>query len=419
MTIAMFCAMCRNDYFGGRAHPFSSSELAWSLRKGVDLRRWDMSADTALKTQVAGMGSTLANASDFRIYRCLNRNVVQGFSRREGGICHYCRTLPLALLWRRIRIAQGWWKATLYVALLATVWRKARAPRSLWQSFGRGNWEANGKAAIPRVVTGVESPESQHISKKPAKEIVAGPPASAPAKPAGNPIQLLGKAKAFSEARQWERARDCASQAIDANPALLEAYAVRALAHRVIGSPELAVADYDRILDLAPENAEAWMFRGACKTQQAASAQQPLKDELMRDAHGDYKRAAELQPTNELAWLARLEFEICMGDYRSAIGTTGKCWKTVGEGPNKVVCAWLGAIAMILGGRPESRWSHFLEFVERDQTRLSTTLWSVAEIEGHLRMLPNSGCEQAKLDRLNIVHKVFLKHFGTGGPGIR
>lgn len=240
-----------------------------------------------------------------------------------------------------------------------------------------------------------------------------------PSRPAKNPVELLQKARAYERAQDWSRAKTLATEAVEANPSLIDAMMIRALCCRCLGTPNDAIADYTRVIRLDPENGDALMFRGACKTQIAADMDNPeARMNLLNDAYPDYRRAAELMPGNELAGLALLELEICIGKYREAVGTTGEWWNRVQYPPYKVVCAWLGAIALILAGRPESRWSHFVEFLEQERARLGPTDWCVTEIDRCLGLLEDNGIATDVISRLLAIHKLFLGHFVDGGPAM-
>jgi tetratricopeptide (TPR) repeat protein len=230
----------------------------------------------------------------------------------------------------------------------------------------------------------------------------------------------LDQARTFSDIRDWKRARDCATQAIRIAPHLIDGYMLRALALRVVGDLDGGIEDYTKVIELDQQHGEAWMFRGACKTQKASSIQERAQAlSLLKDAHPDYQRAAELMPDNEQAGLALLELEICAGKYREAVGTTGVWWNRIQAPGNKVICAWLASIAFILAGRPTQKWAHFRQLLESDSTRLSPTEWSVAEISGALQDLTQRrAADPDRLAALTDVHKLFLRHFTKEGPAI-
>ena len=86
---------------------------------------------------------------------------------------------------------------------------------------------------------------------------------------------------------------------------------------------------------------------------------------------------------------------------------------------HRMICAWLGALAMILDGAPESRWRGFTAHLENDGTVLGRHAWSVIEIERYLRLLATDLGDPDLVVRLHAVHQLFLAHFSAGGPALR
>ena len=234
-----------------------------------------------------------------------------------------------------------------------------------------------------------------------------------------NPKDFLHQAEVYCKTQQWDRAITSASEALDIDPNYSAAYMVRALAYRCRGQLNEAVDDYGKVIDLDPQGAEAWKFRGACRAQEAANAQSASVAEGLNEmAYEDYRRAFELKPNDEQCGLALLEHEICLGKYREAVGTTGEMWPRIQAPLNKLICAWLGAIAMILAGRPERRWIHLKEHLENSNETLDPTAWCLAEIEGHLESLESRIDDRGRLDRARMIHGMFRVRFSDKGPAL-
>jgi tetratricopeptide (TPR) repeat protein len=238
--------------------------------------------------------------------------------------------------------------------------------------------------------------------------------------PAEDSLRLLQEAQEYARAQNIPRARTLASEAIKANPGLVDGYTRRGFYARVDGDLDAAISDYDRVIEIDPQNSEAWKFRGACKFQKASQTNDRAQaTRLLSGAHPDYQRAAQLRPDDEQAGLALLELETCTGKYREAVGTAGVWWKRIQQPNNKVICAWLSGIAFILAGRPDQKWAHFRDFLEEDDTRVGDTEWSVVEINALLRRLPaDPGISAERLEKVGTVHRLFLTHFSQGGPRI-
>lgn len=267
-------------------------------------------------------------------------------------------------------------------------------------------------------------PRSRQASAEPAVDTRVGDGKKAAASPgsssgASDARLWLDQARAFTDIRDWNRARDCATQAIRIAPGLTEGYMRHALALRVLGDLDGAIRDYTKVIELDRQHGQAWMYRGACQTQKASSTHgRPEALNLLIEAYPDYQRAAELMPDNEQAGLALLELEICTEKYREAVGTTGIWWNRIQHPGNKLICAWLASMACILARKPVQKWAHFRELLESDPTKLTPTEWSVAEISGVLQDLATRrACDPEGLAVLESVHRLFLRHF-DGGPVI-
>ena len=234
------------------------------------------------------------------------------------------------------------------------------------------------------------------------------------------PEAWVEQARTYAGIQEWKKAKDCASEAIKLNSSLVEAYMIRALAYRVVGELDNSILDYSKIIDIDPQNGEAWMFRGACKLQKSSA----MKDQnqvlsLLNDAHPDYKRAAELMPDDEQAGLALLELEICAGKYREAVGTTGIWWNRIKISQNKLICAWLGSIAFILAGKSNNKWVSFKEYLISETATLGPTDWSIAEINGIIENFASqNNYDETKLKEIQAIHKAFIQHFTGKGPTI-
>ncbi len=223
----------------------------------------------------------------------------------------------------------------------------------------------------------------------------------------------LRQAHQWNSLHEWTRARACASAAIEADPALSDAYLARAHAVRLLGDVESAIADLTRAVALAPQKAAAWRGLGACRAQQAsATTDRKRALELLDCAHEAYTRAAHLDPRDEWAGLDLLELQICLGRYREAVATTGAWWPRIQECHNKLICAWLGGVALALAGKPEQKWAHFREYVQSSSDVITPDHWMIEEIDCHLnaaetltRVSPKSLAGALEL------HRAFLKHY--------
>ncbi len=93
----------------------------------------------------------------------------------------------------------------------------------------------------------------------------------------------------------WLGVERPASAAIEYDDKLAEARVHRALARRVLNvlqGPEGAIADYDRCIDIDPQNARAWEFRGACYFTLAGGLAPDYRIEMQAKAEQDYHAGA-------------------------------------------------------------------------------------------------------------------------------
>jgi tetratricopeptide (TPR) repeat protein len=90
------------------------------------------------------------------------------------------------------------------------------------------------------------------------------------------------------------------------------------------GDKQGAIEDYDRAIELDPQNAEAYTYRGTAKYD--------LGDK--QAAIEDYDKAIELQPDLALAYVSRSNVKVDLGDKESAIqdlSTAAELFKQQGQ----------------------------------------------------------------------------------------
>ncbi len=113
-------------------------------------------------------------------------------------------------------------------------------------------------------------------------------------------IELLtDRAIALASLGRSFEAIDDLNRVIDLDPARAEAFVFRAGAWRQAGRPELAEDDIARALAIDPGNAEAYLERGFLRAAAGRAA----------DARADWQRAAERAPGSPTEELARTQIE--------------------------------------------------------------------------------------------------------------
>lgn len=227
----------------------------------------------------------------------------------------------------------------------------------------------------------------------------------------------LWQAKMCECSGDWSGAENFATIALEADPTLVGAYCQRALARRILGNLGGAIADYDQVLVHDPQYAPGLHFRGACRSTLAARLPREEARTLQAEAERDFRRAVRLEPSNEQAALSMVEAAICAERYREAFGYAGECWRNLRQGSNRVICAWLGCIAAILARRPRKTWQCYIELLQRREVMLPRMAWCITEINGVIACLYEiRTCDASTLAEIEVVHNIFVGHFGEMGP---
>jgi TPR repeat len=147
----------------------------------------------------------------------------------------------------------------------------------------RGVWSIVAGLALVMsvVVVGIVELQSQTI---------------APATSSSGAEFYLKRGEDFSGARQYDRAIDDYTTAIQLKPDYAEAYNDRAFAHYLKGDFERAIADYTRAIQLRPNYPKAYNSRGVVYMSGGYGAAKSVPD---------FDRAIELKPDFRYAYINR------------------------------------------------------------------------------------------------------------------
>lgn len=229
--------------------------------------------------------------------------------------------------------------------------------------------------------------------------------------------QLLLAYRAQSR-RDWTSSAQAAAAALEADPALVAGYTTRALARRVMGDLDGAIADYTTVVErLDPGNAEAWEFRGATRSSLAAGLEGEVRLALLALAEQDYLRAKELNPQEDRLKLSLIETALCCDRPLAALAHAGDAWGSLHTPDARVIAAWLGSLAALgVEGLPRRSWQAYRKALRVREVRLCELQWSVIEVNGWLRRLetrPPAGGAQT-MGEMFAIHELFLSHFERG-----
>ena len=78
-----------------------------------------------------------------------------------------------------------------------------------------------------------------------------------------DPIEILRQSQEAFERRDFDKAAELLSRAIDSNPGLTPAYVLRGLAHAALNKFDEAIADYGKAIELAPDDERPRVMRAA------------------------------------------------------------------------------------------------------------------------------------------------------------
>jgi len=126
-------------------------------------------------------------------------------------------------------------------------------------------------------------------------------------------------------------------------------------------------------------------------------------------AQPDFGMAAKLSPDDFRIGLSILEIEVCTGRFHDAAATAGLWWNRT-SGAWKIICAWLGGLALIMAGRPERRWLKFSHWLEVDDSPAGPDYWNPCTVERFLRHVEENGCGKQRKSDLAAIHQLFLGH---------
>ncbi|MCM8595661.1 tetratricopeptide repeat protein [Accumulibacter sp.] len=227
-------------------------------------------------------------------------------------------------------------------------------------------------------------------------------------------------ARMACERRDWRTAETLASQAIDADPELVDAYMARGLARRVRGDLAGAEDDYSAAIQRDPALAAAFKWRAGVRSSRAAYLHGEAAERHLLAAERDFRQAVLLDPGDEQARLGLLEAALCAGRYKEAFASAAECWREFRTPGCQVIAAWLGCLAALLRQPPPppSRHRQWFGLLQKRQSVLPSLEWSVIEVSQLIARVAgeDSDYDPKTLAEIRLVHDLFLSHFEGGRP---
>ncbi len=188
-----------------------------------------------------------------------------------------------------------------------------------------------------------------------------------------------------------------------------EKYQDRGLQYRLKGEPHKGLANYQRALDFGPFlTATALSNYAGSLTQAACEEPDPhVIAELKDRAQGAWEEALHIDPEHIDARLALIELNITCFKYEQAAKGANMLWSNV-KNRERTVCAWLGALALTLSGRPDSEAAEYESYLQDSPTKVNKRSWVATEIDHHIDEVKQSNLPASLLKRIKHLHGLFM-----------
>ncbi|MCB1968047.1 MAG: hypothetical protein KDI64_18955 [Candidatus Accumulibacter sp.] len=122
-------------------------------------------------------------------------------------------------------------------------------------------------------------------------------------------------------------------------------------------------------------------------------------------AKAAWLRCLDIDPDHADSRLGIIEYELTGREFAAASAQARSCWHIQLEEKKRVVCAWLGAISLIMNNEPEPEWKPFADHLTSADADLDLSWWQLTEVEAFLQTLPDD--DSGTLVRQ--IHDRFLK----------
>ncbi|MEW6607061.1 MAG: tetratricopeptide repeat protein [bacterium] len=173
----------------------------------------------------------------------------------------------------------------------------------------------------------------------------------------------------------------------------------RGLIYRRLDRPNMAIKDYTTILMFDPNNSEIYMCIGGCYAQ---------KGEFEK-ALVEYKRAIELNSSNVMALLGKMEVEICLKRYGDALRSYRRLDQEKISPKERVIATYLFYLALALVGEGYQRYIGHLEDMNIKIREWHD--WCNVEIDRHIAKLEEEGYIPNRIQEAQKIQFLFKRHF--------
>lgn len=172
------------------------------------------------------------------------------------------------------------------------------------------------------------------------------------------------------------------------------------------------IRDFDRAIELSPDDATLYIQRAACRSHGLSNMENVKEDIQNKGLHKvieDYRNSLKRNPSYQIPWLATIETHLLLHDWDDAIAVYGVCQPYITSDRFQVIRAWLGCLSMCMCGDPIN--SEDEAPLLNDTIRLYRMDWCVAEIDFLLNDLTKQTPDRDGLDAALRLHQVFLSHY--------
>ena len=178
-----------------------------------------------------------------------------------------------------------------------------------------------------------------------------------------------------------------------------------------------AIHDCKTGIHLAPDDADVYLSLGVYLTWKIFEPADPsiLGDNpVLLEIIGYYQESIRRNPLHVTAWLNSVETYLFMYRWDDAISHHGMCKPYIDTTEHKLAWDWLGALAITLAGDPIDK-NEFPSLYD-DTLRLPPGSYDTRQVELTLEGLARNQYYPEHLTRAVGIHQRYLSHFDSGGP---